>query len=107
MDTIKVTRESAVKIILETKADGTFFSVKGIKRETGEIRYFKSCRGGVAKYVTGKGMAYDPATKGLISVWEAGNTEEKDGKDKYRLIAIEGILEVQSAGVIYEVIDKK
>lgn len=102
--TVNVTRLQAVRIILAQKKEGTFFSVVGIKRSTGELRHFKSVRGGVVKYVNGTGMNYVPGEHGLINVFEAGNTAEANQKDKYRQIAVEGIQSVTARGIEYKVV---
>ncbi len=102
---VKVTLETAVGMILDQKSTGKFFSVEAIKRTTGELRHYKGCRGGVSKYVSGKGMSYVPGDKGLIGVWEAGNEEETDQKDKYRNIAVEGIKAVICDKIRFEVLD--
>jgi hypothetical protein len=98
---IKVTRQSAVKIIFELKDDGTFFGVTAVKRTTGELRNFV-CRGGVTKHLRGGSAAYDFNEKGLILVWDSTC---EDPKKAYRTIAIEGIKEVRAGGVTYIVID--
>ena len=98
----KVTLVDALRIILDQKSEGTFFTVEFIKRSTGELRIM-NCRGGVHKYVTGAGMAYDPIEKGLIAVWESNNAEGNKGKNAYRMISAEGVKAVVAGGERYEV----
>lgn len=99
-----ISREQAVKLINDQKESGVFFNCLFIKRSTGELRTM-TCRGGVQKYVKGIGMAYDPSSKGLIGVWEAGNSEGAKGSDAYRMISVEGIREIHAGGVKYKVKD--
>jgi len=86
-------RDEAVAVIRSTK--GRIFHVRFIKRTTGEVRDMV-CRLGVRKGVTGKGMSYDPAEKGLITVYDM----QKKG---FRMIPIEGIRVIKFAGQIYQV----
>ncbi len=99
---VKVTRESAVKIILEIKEEGTFFGVKFIKRGNGELREMV-CRGGVRKHLKGGELGYVPSEKALIGVWDS---TVEDNTKAYRMIPYEGILEVSSGGITYKIVDK-
>lgn len=101
----KVSLVKAVEIVLSQKGEGTFFTVEFIKRTTGELRVM-NCRGGVAKYVKGVGMAYKPSEKGLVPVWEANNKEGAKEADAYRMISAEGIKAVTTGGIRYEVEQK-
>ncbi len=47
--------------------NGKFFTVKFIKKD-GTLRKM-TCRTGVSKGVTGKGLAFEPKEKGLKVVW--------------------------------------
>jgi len=101
METVKkVTLVEALRVILDQKEEGVFFSVEFIKRTTGELRKMV-CRGGVKKYVNGKGMAYDPASKGLVGIWDS---TVADPAKAYRMISAEGVKAVVAGGVRYEVI---
>ena len=55
--------------MIERASSGRFFTVEFIKRTTGELRVM-TCRLGVTKGVTGKGMAFDPSSKGLLPVYD-------------------------------------
>jgi hypothetical protein len=101
----KISLLKAVEIVLAQKGEGTFFTVEFIKRSTGELRVM-NCRGGVAKYVKGVGMSYDPSKKGLVPVWEANNAEGDKAEAAYRMISAEGIKAVTAGGIRYEVEQK-
>lgn len=101
MTVVKVARDKLVALVLETKEEGTFFTVEFIKRSTGELRVM-TCRGGVQKHVKGVGMAFDPSSKGLVPVWETNNAEGKTGANAYRMISAEGIQTVVTGGIRYE-----
>jgi hypothetical protein len=49
------------------RTNGKFFTVKFIKKD-GTLRRM-TCRTGVSKGVTGKGLAFEPKEKGLKVVW--------------------------------------
>jgi hypothetical protein len=51
---------------------------------------------GVKKGVTGAGLPYDPASKGLITVFDVQ-------KNAFRMIAVEGIREFKFQGTTYKV----
>jgi hypothetical protein len=55
--------------MIERARSGRFFTVEFVKRTTGELRVM-TCRLGVSKGVTGKGMAFDPASRELLTVWD-------------------------------------
>lgn len=100
----KITRGEAVALIEDQKAKGKLFGVKNRLRTTGEIRE-GVYHGNVTKYTTGQGLRFDPASKGLIVVWEANNAEGAKGADAYRMLAIEGLLEVKAEGEVFEVVE--
>jgi hypothetical protein len=97
-----IARKQAVGIIERLKKEGQFFTVEFIKRTTGELRVM-NCRGGVGKYVTGQGLAFEPKKKGLIGVWEANNKEGDKEAQAYRFISVEGIQTVIGDGKAYRV----
>jgi hypothetical protein len=66
--------------------EGKIFSIKFIKRSTGELRSMV-CRTGVKKHLAGGEPAYDPKSKGLIWVYDMS-------KAGYRSIPEEGIQEI-------------
>lgn len=68
--TLKITQATAVEKI-KAVPDGKFFSVKFIKRTTGEEREMV-CRKGVTKYLSGGQRAYEPDEHNLIFVWDSG-----------------------------------
>lgn len=83
----------AVKLMQET--DGKVFRASFIKRTTGELRHMV-CRTGVTKGVTGKGMNYDPADKGLMTVFDFQ-------KKQFRMIALDGLKALRIAHKTYRV----
>jgi hypothetical protein len=76
-------------------AGGRVFRVRFIKRTTGEIRDLVG-RLGVTKGVTGVGMKYDPADKGLMTVYDFQ-------KKAFRMINLETIQEIQFKGRIFKI----
>jgi hypothetical protein len=77
------------------KTEGRIFTVKFIKRSTGEERVMK-CRYGVARDLKGVGPAYSAEEHKLITVYDI----EKEG---YRAIPIESISYVKIDGVEHTV----
>ena len=84
-------------LLIQSYNGDHFFSVKFIKRTTGETRDMV-CRKGVSKYTKGGELKYDPIEKGLVGVWEANNpTPDK----AYRMIPLEGLIEAKIDGNHY------
>lgn len=69
---------------------GQTFGIEFIKRTTNERRVM-SCRLGVRKGVTGVGLAFNPASKGLLGVFDMNS-------DGFRFVNIEGVQAVTVAG---------
>jgi hypothetical protein len=84
-------RQTAAKI--RKLAGNTLFSVKFIKRSDGELREMV-CRLGATKGVKGTGGSYDPASKGLLTVFDV----QKDG---WRSIPLDAIQQVRIRGKVY------
>lgn len=97
-----ITQGQAVRLIERLKAKGTFFNVTFTKRTTGEKRVM-TCRGGVSSYVKGKGLAFDPAKKGLVPVWEQSKEEGREKEGGYRFIPLEGLKEIKGQNKVYTV----
>lgn len=98
-----VTRKKIAELIGEAK---TIFSVRFIKRTTGEIRDINCMLGRrVKKGLTGGELKYDPKEKGLIMVYIMNGDEnyEVDEKNR-RSIPIDGIISAKIAGQEYTVI---
>jgi hypothetical protein len=74
---------SVRELVQEIGQNGKIFTVKFIKRTTGEARIL-NCRLGVHKGVKGIGMSYDPKEHGLITVYDM----QKQG---FRMIATESV----------------
>lgn len=90
-----ITSIEAVQKLLAT--NGRVFRVTFIKRTTGEIRNLVG-RLGVQKNLTGVGMSYNPADKGLVVVYDFQ-------KKAYRMINCESIQEIVVDGVTYTIKD--
>ena len=78
------------------QAGGTIFSVKFIKRTTGETRDMV-CRFGTVNKVkgdAGSGPAYDALDKGLLPVWDM----QAEG---FRSIPLENIIAIKIKGQVY------
>jgi len=73
--------------MVEQAGNGRIFTVDFIKRTNGEFRRMV-CRRGVRKGLTGKGMAYDPLRKSLLTVWDVQ-------KGAYRMISLDAVLAVR------------
>jgi len=67
-------------------ANGKIFSVIFTKRTDGTTRRMV-CRTGVRKVCSGGGRAYDPESKGLLTVYDFE-------KKAYRMIPAEGVIEL-------------
>lgn len=89
----KITRENAEKLIKAT--NGAFFSVSFVKVD-GTLRDM-TCRLGVKKGLTGKGMAYDPSENGLLPVFDVN-------KKDYRMIRLDTIQRVSVDGKTFAVV---
>jgi len=81
-------REEITKMIQESH--GKIFGVTFKKRTTGEIRNLNG-RLKVRKYISGKGLAFEPNEKNLIVCYDL----KKKG---YRMIPIEGIISFRFQG---------
>ena len=80
---------------LIASTDGRWFQCLYIKRTNGDERLMR-CRTGVKAYTNGIGMKYDAKGKNLMPVWVAG--EGLKGADAYRMIDLEGVLEIHAEG---------
>ena len=80
-----MTQEEVVKWIREHER--TEFSVRFVKRTTGELREMK-CKTGVWEYLAGSEAKYDFKKKDLIPVFDVE-------KNWYRSISIEGIVAIK------------
>jgi len=90
---VKISKVKAIDLIRGSK--GKVFTVTFTKRTTGEERKMNA-RLGVSKYVTGKGLKFDPKKYALIPVFEMP-------KKQYRMINLEGINQLVLEGAKYEV----
>jgi hypothetical protein len=89
-----ISKLEAAQKIRETK--GRMFTVTFIKKSNGEKRTMNA-RLGVKAYLRGGVLPYDPNTKGLIPVYDI---HTKD----YRMINIQGIVNLKTGGIEYNVI---
>ena len=70
-------------------AENTIFSIEFIKKD-GTVRNMVA-RLNVKKGVNGKGMAYDPISKGLLPVWDMQ-------KNAFRMINMKTVTKLQIKG---------
>ena len=101
-----ITKDEAKRIVEDYK-DSQIFTVTFVKRTTGETRVM-NCRKGVVKHLTGGGQKYNPAQKGLVSVYDVDLAKKLkkqgiDGKKAYRSIALESIMRIKMKSKEYEV----
>ena len=89
---MKITRDKAKKYIYNT--NGKIFSAIFIKKD-GEKRRIV-CRRGVSKYVTGKGLGFNPATRSLIGVFDMH-------KKAYRFINTNTLEQITVQGKTYTI----
>jgi hypothetical protein len=106
-----ISLKQAVELI-NSIPNGQIFTVEFIKRTTGELRRM-NCRKGVRKGVNGEGRKFDPASRGLIGVYDmqiaarvamlqdAGMPVKDDG---HRFISVEGIRSLACNGQRFEVV---
>jgi hypothetical protein len=91
----RITKVEAVDVILNTR--GRVFTVLFTKRTTGQDRLM-NCRLGVKKFLTGKGLRFDPNTKSLLPVWDMQ-------KRAYRMISMDALKMVKAGGITYDITD--
>lgn len=90
---MKITAAKAAEML--TATEGKIFSVKFVKRSTGELREMVA-RTGVKAHLKGGDAAYKFADKALLSVYDLQ-------KKAYRSIPLDGIVSLKSGGEFYEV----
>lgn len=93
-----ISRKLAAQMVSEYQGE-QFFSVTFIKKTDGTLREMV-CRKGVSKFVKGGELAYNPAEKGLVGVWEA-NTENPE--KAYRMINLAGLRSIKMNGNVFVV----
>jgi hypothetical protein len=82
MNKIKISKKEAVRLIGSTK--GHIFKAVFRKRSDGRLRRI-ICRLGVKKYITGKGMNYNPKDYKLLTVFDMI-------KQEYRMISLDSLM---------------
>lgn len=104
----QITITEALDRIGLTKETGEVFGVRFIKRTTGEERAM-ACRYGVRRGVKGTGLAFNPADKDLLCVFDMGKkpTTEAELQGAFRMIAVEGIFELSMRGEKFDVFHPK
>jgi hypothetical protein len=78
---------------IRNKVGSTIFHIVFIKRTNGQLRHM-NCRLGVSKGINGKGMAYDPSLKNLLTVYDT----DKRG---HRTIPLDAVVYAKVRGVVY------
>jgi hypothetical protein len=89
---MKINKDTAKQYIYKT--NGKIFSAVFIKKN-GERRTIVGRRG-VSKYVTGKGLGFNPGARNLIGIFDMH-------KKAYRFINIETLKEIKVNGKSYKV----
>jgi hypothetical protein len=74
-------------------SDGKIFGVTFYKKSDGKLRLI-ACRLGVKKGLTGQGLAYLPALKGLMCVFDMH-------KQAYRMINLKTVMAIRSKGRLF------
>ena len=89
---MKINKETAKKYIYET--NGKIFSAVFTKKD-GEKRKI-ICRRGVSKYVTGKGLGFNPGSRDLVGVFDMQ-------KRAYRFINTNTLEQITVQGKTYTI----
>lgn len=92
--TIKTTAAIQMQLFNELRKTGHFFKAVFIKKTNNQIREMV-CRFGVKKHVNGKGLKYDPLSKGYLPVWDS---EKQD----YRMINLNTLMLIHYGGKSYQ-----
>ena len=92
-DVETISREEA-KALVQNHRNGQFFTVSFVKKD-GTDRTM-NCRKGVRKGTAGGTLPYDPASRGLIPVWD-----RKIGE--FRMITLDTIKTISMRGRKYKV----
>jgi len=90
---MKINRENVMGLIDTSK--GKIFTAIFIKKN-GDVRRM-ICRTSVSKGVTGKGMSYDPKSRGLVPVFDMK-------EQSFKMININTMSNINVGGVRYDVI---
>jgi len=101
----EITIQEAVKKIQELP-NGTIYSVLFVKKD-GSDRLMNSIRG-TSRGVKGVGLAYDPAEKGLLPVYDlqAAKKDPANPDKAWRMINLETVKEVTCGGMTFKVTRK-
>ena len=75
--------------LINNTSDGKIFSATFVKKD-GTLRTM-NCRRGVSKGVSGKGMSFDPLSKGLLTVFDMQ-------KKSFRMINLNTLIEAKVNG---------
>lgn len=92
-------RQSVIDVLNKIPVSA-FFTVKFIKRTTGELRTM-NCRRDVKKHLKGGELKYSPNTKGLVTVWECKSLDYDKKDAGYRMINLDGVTEIKADGNTY------
>ena len=85
---------SVTQALAHVSAQGRLFRVTFVTRSTHTIRTMV-CRVGVVKGLTGVGLRFDPRDYDLRTVWDV----QRDG---YRMIPLDGVVEIVGRGMVYK-----
>ena len=98
----EITIQEAVQKIQDLP-NGTIYSVLFVKKD-GTDRLMNSIRG-TSRGVKGVGMAYDPAEKGLLPVYDlqAAKKDPENPNKAWRMVNLESIKEIKCGGLTFQV----
>ena len=98
----EITIQEAVQKIQELP-NGTIYSVLFVKKD-GTDRLMNSIRG-TSRGVKGVGLAYDPAEKGLLPVYDlqAAKKDPENPNKAWRMVNLESIKEIKCGGLTFQV----
>ena len=93
-----IDRDTAKQYIYKT--NGKIFSAVFVKKN-GEKRQMV-CRRNVRKYVTGKGLSYNPEERGLVTVYDMQKCKT-DPERAYRTINLKTLEQIKVKGITYTI----
>ena len=92
--TVKATPAIQMRLFKQLKDTGHIFKASFIKKTNNELRIM-ICRFGVKKYVNGKGLRFDPLSKGMLPVFDME-------KNAYRMLNLNSLLVIKYQGTTYQ-----
>ena len=91
--------ERLAKVLQTGKFVGVTF-----RKKNGQMRNLTG-RAGVGKHTNGKGMAYNPADKNMITIWESTRSNRKSEGDKgYRMVTLHRVIQIRANKLRYNIV---